>query len=267
MRKLLVALGLVLVLLPVHVAFAQDTPDEQVRSYLTGLGYTVLDVGLWPDANGKPDPTTVAVEVQVSTTASVAERLQPVLYGYYALRQAYPNASVLIGMVKSGPFIYIFPSEASVFDQWTAGKLTDEAYGNYLGEKLKVYDTIKGAFVTPGAPGGEQTNKPQTNKDQTNKNFTGQSQQQPQVPACGAPPDKARFWIRNLYMGTQMDFTIGGGDWGTHDYQIPGDGQWRYIEMPPGRYTYTAHIAGAGVAHGERFDYNAGKCFYQTFSP
>jgi hypothetical protein len=64
-----------------------------------------------------------------------------------------------------------------------------------------------------------------------------------------------------------MRFTIGGGEWGTHDFDIPADGQYHYIDMPPGRYTYTASIPGVGKANGDRQDYFAGVCTFLTFSP
>lgn len=84
---------------------------------------------------------------------------------------------------------------------------------------------------------------------------------------CDAPPNEAFFYIANNYKGTMMRFTIGGGEWGTHDYDVPGDDQWYRIRMPPGKYTYTAHIAGVGKASGERTQYNGGECYSVRFSP
>lgn len=84
---------------------------------------------------------------------------------------------------------------------------------------------------------------------------------------CDATPNEAFFYIANNYPGTVMRFTIGGGEWGTHDYDVPGDDQWYRIRMPPGKYTYTAHIAGVGKASGERTQYNAGQCYSVRFSP
>ena len=64
-----------------------------------------------------------------------------------------------------------------------------------------------------------------------------------------------------------MRFTIGGGEWGTHDYDVPGDGKYYIIRMPPGTYTYSASIAGVGTAHGEKKAYAAGQCYQLRFSP
>lgn len=92
--------------------------------------------------------------------------------------------------------------------------------------------------------------------------------------ALGEPEDKlcelnegeAGILLNNGF-DAPMTFTIGGGGWGTHDYEIPGDGEWYILAMPPGRYTYTAFIPGVGTAHGERFDYAAGVCRRIRFTP
>jgi hypothetical protein len=84
---------------------------------------------------------------------------------------------------------------------------------------------------------------------------------------CAAPGHEAYFYISNNYTGTMMRFTIGGGEWGTHDYDVPGDGKYYLIHMPPGKYTYTAFIPGKGKASGERTVYEGGQCYSIQFSP
>lgn len=86
-------------------------------------------------------------------------------------------------------------------------------------------------------------------------------------PPCKLNPGEAGLLINNSYMGQQMRFTIGGGEWKTHDYDIPGDGEWYLLRMPPGTYTYTASIPGAGVSHGEPYAYLEGKCRQILFKP
>jgi len=262
LRKFAIGLGLaLLLLLPLATAHAQETtPGDLVRNFLQGLGYTVLDVGYLADQNGNADTTRVIVEVELPTTTTPQEMMQAMLVSHGALRKAYPSAVLLGSLIKVGNLVYIFPVEASVFDQFINKQITPEVYSKYIVANAKVFDLVKNAYVDPNAPGGGTT----PNQSQTNKDFSGGNNGQlPCNPAAG----KAWFWIRNAYMGRELDFTIGGGEWGTNDFKIPGTGEWKYIEMPPGRYTWSAHIAGIGVAHGERFDYQAGQCYYQSFSP
>lgn len=262
LRKILIVLGLALLLLPAATLHAQEstTPAELVRAFLSGMGYNVLDAGFWRDANGNVNPTIAAVEIELPATATTNEKIQAVVLGYNALRKAFADSTMLVSLIKVGDLVSIFPCEAAVFDQWINKQMTDADFGQYLVGKLKVFDLAKNAYVTPGTTGG--SNPPA--KNQTNKSFQGNDPNQlPCNPAAG----KAWFWIRNAYMGRELDFTVGGGEWGTHDYKIAGTGEWKYIEMPPGKFTWSAHIAGLGVAHGERFDYAAGKCYYQNFAP
>lgn len=261
-QKLIIGLALALLLLPATTVLAQEqTPADLVRQFLTSLGYNVLEVGLWVDDQGNSDPNIAAAEVEMTETATGGDRAQAAAYAFLALRKAYPNATILLGLVKVNSLLYIIPTEAAVFDQFVNKQLTAEQYVNYFTPKIRVFDLVKGAYVTPGAPGGSNT----PNKTQTNKDFGGGSQNQ--NPACAVAANLVWFWIRNGYSGKEMDFTIGGGEWGTHDYKIPGTNEWKYIEMPPGKYTWTAHIAGLGTAHGERTDYLAGTCTYQTLAP
>lgn len=260
-RKLCILFGLALLVLPAAAAHAQDSaPGDLVRSFLAGMGYTVLDVGYLADDNGNADPSRVIVEIELPQTVTPPEMSQAMVLSFGALRKAYPDATILGSLLKVGSLIYIFPTDAAVFDQFINNQITGQQFGDYLQKNAKVFDLTTNSYVTPGATGG--TNPPA--KNQTNKDFGGSSSQ---TLPCNPPAGQTWFWIRNAYMGREMDFTIGGGEWGTHDYKIPGSGEWKYIEMPPGKYTWSAHIAGLGVAHGERFDYAAGQCYYQNFAP
>lgn len=91
---------------------------------------------------------------------------------------------------------------------------------------------------------------------------------QPNAPAnpCQLGAGEAGLLISNSYKAP-MRFTIGGGEWGTHDYDVPGDGKLYLVTFPPGRYTYTASIAGVGTDHGEPYEYKAGYCRQIDYAP
>lgn len=88
---------------------------------------------------------------------------------------------------------------------------------------------------------------------------------QPFTYPCSIDSTEVSLSITNFHQGRSMRFTIGGGAWKTHDFDIPGDGQPHYISMPPGRYTFTASITGSGSAHGEPFNYQGGQCYSILF--
>jgi hypothetical protein len=261
-RKVFILLALALLLIPAATTHAQETaPGDLVRGFLAGMGYTVLDVGYLADEQGNADTSRVIVEIELPTSVTAQEMSQAMLLSFAALRKAYPGATILGSLLKIGNLIYIFPTDAAVFDQFINNQITGQQFGEYIQKNAKVFDLTTNSYVTPGTPGGSSS----PNKNQTNKDFGGGGNSN--TLPCNPPAGKVWFWIRNGYMGRELDFTVGGGEWGTHDYKIPGTGEWKYIEMPPGRYTWSAHIAGLGVAHGERFDYAAGQCYYQNFSP
>jgi hypothetical protein len=83
---------------------------------------------------------------------------------------------------------------------------------------------------------------------------------------CQLRQGEAGLLLSNGY-GIVMRFTIGGGEWGTHDYDVPGDGRIYLITFPPGTYTYTASIQGLGSDHGEPYAYQAGYCRQIDYAP
>ena len=83
---------------------------------------------------------------------------------------------------------------------------------------------------------------------------------------CQLHQGEAGLLLSNAF-GIVMRFTIGGGEWGTHDYDVPGDGQLYLITFPPGTYTYTASIQGVGSDHGEPYAYQAGYCRQIDYAP
>lgn len=83
---------------------------------------------------------------------------------------------------------------------------------------------------------------------------------------CQLHQGEAGLLLSNAY-GIVMRFTIGGGQWGTHDYDVPGDGKIYLVTFPPGTYTYTASIQGLGSDHGEPYAYQAGYCRQIDYAP
>lgn len=83
---------------------------------------------------------------------------------------------------------------------------------------------------------------------------------------CQLAEGEAGLLISNSYPAL-MTLTIGGGDWGLHDYDIPGDGQVYLVTFPWGTYSYTASIAGVGTDEGEPYEYAKGTCRQISYSP
>ena len=79
-RKLLMLGALALLLLPAATTHAQETtPGDLVRNFLSGMGYTVLDVGYLADDNGNADTTRVIVEIELPTTVTAPEMSQAMI--------------------------------------------------------------------------------------------------------------------------------------------------------------------------------------------
>lgn len=260
-RKIFGALLLVglALLIPFSAAYAQgNTPSDNVTLFLAKQGYAVLGVDGFPDANGNPSTNEIYVLMNATNRNLDSQDVAlQVAWGFAAVRKYYPDATSLVSILKQDQFLLIFYTDANTFDRFVSQQLPAQDFWSSVRANVRIFDTTKNAVVTEkDFTGGSQTNKPFNNQ-----NFTQQQ------PACPAPANEAYLLIQNSYIGKQMRFTIGGGDWGTHDYDVPGDGQRYTIHMPPGKYTYTASIPGSGTAHGEPFQYNGGNCYPLTFAP
>jgi hypothetical protein len=239
------------------VAQAQSSAADQVTLFLAKQGYAVLGVDNFPDANGQPIADAIYVLMKAtSSNLDSQEMALQAAWGFAAVRRHYPQANTLISAMQDRQYLILFFTDAPTFDRFLAQSLPAQEFWNGVRANVRIFDTARNVMVSEkDFTGGSQTNKP------FDPSFT------PNQPACSAPPGEAFLLIRNNYLGKLMRFTIGGGEWGTHDYDVPGDGQTYIIRMPPGRYTYTAHIAGTGTAHGEPFQYNGGTCYPLTFAP
>ncbi|MBI4672545.1 MAG: hypothetical protein HY741_12880 [Chloroflexi bacterium] len=260
-KKILAALLLLALLLaaPLDALRAQqNSPSDEITLFLAKQGYAVLGVGNLPDVNNNPVPTAVYVLMNATSSNldSQAMALQA-LWGFAAIRKYLPQATTLVSILRDRYFLVLFVTDNAAFDQFLTQQVPAQAYWNAVRRNVRILDTRTNTLVSEkDFSGGSQTTKPFTQP-----NFTSQQ------PACPASLNEALLLIQNNYIGLVLRFTIGGGDWGTHDYDVPGDGQRYKLSMPPGQYTYTASIAAKGTAHGEPFEYKAGNCYPLTFSP
>lgn len=240
-------------------------------------GFTFVASGNWYDARGNQLPDSVyvmmiAVASDLKSTALVGQ----VAAGFVAVRSTYPTAQAYHTILLDRSRVMDFATTASALELLNSSLITPDAFIKQVFEQVRVIDLVSGTLVTGSNPQQPTAPPPAATRTPTRAAARPSATRPPatrpaptrtptaESAACPAPGDKARLYIRNGYTGT-MRFTIGGGEWGTHDYDIPGDGQYHFIDMPPGRYTYTAFIPGAGKANGDRKDYNAGQCYELNF--
>ncbi len=262
MRRKLFGMFLLLALvvwIPFHAASAQGTtPGDQATIFLAKQGYAVLAVDNYPDQNGNPLPNIIYVLMNANSSNldSQVMALQ-VAWGFAAIRKFYPNATTLITALRDQQFLLLFVTDSNTFDQFLSQQLPSQDFWRNVRGNVRIYDTTKNAVVTEK----DFTGGSQTDKSFTTANFT------PQNPNCSAGPNEAQLLVQNNYIGKTLHLTIGGGAWGMHDYDVPGDAQRYILHMPPGAYTYTAVIPNTGIAQGQLFQYNGGNCYPLTFSP
>lgn len=244
-----------------------------VETSLSQAGYTVVSAGNWYDARGNQLPDSVYVMMiaaasDLKSTALVGQ----VAAGFVALRSSYPTAQAYHTILLDRSRVMDFATTANSLELLSSSLITPDAFIKQVFDQVRMIDLVSGTLVTGSNP-QQPTAPPPAAATRTPTRAAARPSATRPAPsrtptaasaACPAPADQARLYIRNGYTGT-MRFTIGGGEWGTHDYDIPGDGQYHFIDMPPGRYTYTAFIPGAGKANGDRKDYNAGQCYELNF--
>lgn len=233
---------------------------DPVRDELQGENHAVISDGFWYDATGKPISDTVHVfMVAESNDPKSAAGIKQMAEGFVALRSAFPNAATYHVLLLSGPNVYDASTTANELALLSSKVITADAWLADVMSGMRTINLASGigaptnATATPTLPPVSPTRA--ATRVPTKAANT-----------CNAPADKARLWVKNGYTGV-MRFTVGGGEWGTHDFDIPADAQYHFIDMPTGRYTYTASIPGVGKANGDRTDYTAGQCYFLTFSP
>lgn len=234
--------------------------NDPVRAELEAENHVVISAGVWYDATGKPLTDIVHVfMVAESNDPKSAAGIKQLAEGFVALRSNFPNAATYHVLLLSGPNVYDASTTAGELALLSSKVITADAWLADVMSGMRTVNLVSGAAAaanataTPTLPPASPTRAATRTPTKV-------------VNSCNAPADKARLWVKNGYTGV-MRFTVGGGEWGTHDFDIPADAQYHYIDMPTGRYTYTASIPGVGKANGERTDYTAGQCYFLTFSP
>lgn len=181
--------------------------------------------------------------IQVATSGS-----QIALYVNGALVTTITDSVYLSG----GTGLYVYGAELpieAVFDNFTVatfnqpGTVPPPTPGPSASPESPTPQSVVAPTVTPTPPQSSASQNP-----------------------CQLDPGEAGFLISNGF-SVIMRFTIGGGEWGTHDYDVPPDGKLYLITFPPGRYTYTASLPGIGTDHGEPYDYREGYCRIARYAP
>ena len=235
---------------------------DPVTQALVQENYTVISSGTWYDVTGKPTTTVVHVfMLAASADPKNTTGVKQIASGFAALRSQYPTATTYHVLLLSGPNIYDASTTSNALQLLSTNLVTPDAFIKDVLNGMKTISLV-GAFSNAAATATATTAKATTvpTRVPTRKPTTATS-------SCNAPADKARLWVKNGYSGT-MRFTVGGGEWGTHDFDIPSDAQYHFIDMPPSdKYTYSASIPGVGKASEKLPAYFAGQCYYLTFTP
>jgi len=240
---------------------------DPVKEALAKDNYTVFASGNWYDTAGKPVSNSAYVfMLGASPDLKSDAGIQQIASGLVALRNAYPTAASYHVLMLNGPNVYDASTTSNSLQLLASKLMTADAF---IAEVINGVRTVNlaggGTSSTSSAPPAAPTKIQAV----ATKAPTRAPTRKPTAVSdgCNAPGDKARLWVKNGYSGS-MRFTVGGDEWGTHDFDIPADGQYHFIDMPPSsKYTYSASIPGVGKADAKLPPYYAGQCYFLTFTP
>lgn len=252
-------------------AQAATTPTptgNPVSQALAQENYSVFTSGPWYDTAGKPAANVVHVFMPaVSPDLKSEAGIKQIATGIAALRTVYPNAGEYHVLLLSGPNVLDASTTANSLQLLSTNLMTADAFITQVLNGVKTTSLVGGSSSTTNTT--TTTNNAAQATAAPTKAPTRAPTRKPTVATstCNPPPGMARLWVKNGYSGV-MRFTIGGGEWGTHDFDIPADGQYHFIDMPPSnKYTYSASIPGVGKASERLPPYSAGQCYELTFTP
>lgn len=237
------------------------TPNP-IAQTLAKDNYVVVTSGNWYDAQGKlANDSVYVMMLGVSPDPKSNDSVKQITSGLSALITAYPNAANFHVLLLNGPYVHQATTTSKTLQLLNSKLLSPETFLSDLLAQIRTTNLASGttanATATKPSAGATATLAP------TRKPTAASS--------CNPPAGQARLWVKNGYSGV-MRFTVGGGEWGTHDYDIPADGQFHFIDMPPSdKYTYSASIPGVGKASARLVDifgpFVAGKCYSLPFQP
>lgn len=145
------ALGicLVLVLVSTRAVSAQEPdPADQVKSFLTAKGYTVIEVDYYPDAQGKPCPEVVyALMNAVSGNLDSADTAAQVVLGFHALRKYFPRAETLMTVLNYRQYAIFFFTSSTTFDQFAHNEIRSDVFWRGVRSKIQIYDWVRKAYT------------------------------------------------------------------------------------------------------------------------
>lgn len=234
--------------------------NDAVRTALAKSNYVVFTSGPWYDTAGKPLASSVHVLMLAeSVDPKSSTSVQQIAAGFVALRSAYPAATAFHVLLLSGPNVYDASTTSNTLQLLNSGLVTTDAFIKGVVDGMRTISLVGGTTTTASAtatpvPGATATRVP--TRVPTKATNT-----------CNPPAGMARLWVKNGYKGV-MRFTVGGGEWGTHDFDIPADSQYHFIDAPPSnKYTYSASIPGVGKASAKLQEFFAGQCYFLQFTP
>lgn len=236
-RRVIVALaaGIIVALATRATVHAQDrNPADEVKAFLTAKGYTVDDVGYLADAQGQSRPDAVYVLMDaVGGDLDHPDLQTQVVWGFSALRQAYPRAETVHATLAYRQFWIFFWSSAIDLDQFMDRTLDGTTYWTRVRRQVRIYDRLRGTFTDEKS----FTTNNQAGKDQTGKNFGSDPKNPVPTPVPGST-QSGTLWLepsttylpndresRVVLMATLLDrnFAPAANTRLTFSYQAPGD--------------------------------------------
>ncbi|MCL4393816.1 MAG: hypothetical protein M1482_03235 [Chloroflexi bacterium] len=161
--------GAILAVVTAAAVSAQEAdPADEVKAFLTAKGYSVDEAGFVDDDQGRPRPDAVYVLMDAVTADLDHPDLQAqVVWGFSALRQAYPRVENLFVTLAYRQYWILFRSTGADLDQFVNQTLSGAAYWNQVRGQVRIYDRVKKTYTDEK----DFTTNNQAGKDETGKDY------------------------------------------------------------------------------------------------